>query len=541
MKPTTSSPMILFAWLYVGITTLGCLPHVLGVQEEESEPALMKALGGLALSVLGLHQASEPRLLEGGDDGIEDRPPVSNDTSFDIYFSFVPRYFTTLLGNNKYERFEGLCFKEISISSQIDENGFIITLDLAKPVSLFCTETLLFGNVDKVVSKTYLKTGRKSLKWRLGGRNAAEEKVYAFGLRVPLSRAIRSVASTVTYLKSRRYTMGYLSRFAGISLNKRHPSATEHIPSPTEVASGDILVLLREEGKASMIAWNSGSLIDHVVIIVREPETGEPYVIESFGPTRVRKVLYTEYIKQYADKYHNMVYLPLKEEHSKVFNAKKAWHLFADTFEGYEYGWENFFFAWLDTKEGNYPCLPLDNFETCFTWQAAEVFLGFLDRHKLTKPLAEKYVLQGFRHRLNTTEKLNMSQIVKIADKKIEGGAAVLATMPEEDHWLYDTHRFGKKAKGPARVCSSLTCEMLRAGGALGDKTLRCSEFTPFETYSLDIFDGSRAIQLSGRYTLNLSEPYVLRMGQKTVYDHMGEHCESRVTKDSFYYRTPGC
>ncbi|KAF4674031.1 hypothetical protein FOL47_009822 [Perkinsus chesapeaki] len=464
---------------------------------------------------------------------------AENDTSFDTYFSFMPRYLTTLRGDTLTQSFEGRCFKEISISSALVGSALTISVGCYNPISWFCEETLIFGNADEFISKTMLMKGVKKFVWPSGGRIPFDEKVHVFDFRIPLATALTAVPTTLLYLKSRSNVMGFLARFAKIVMDKRDNEITVSL-GEIDAAPGDVFLLTQQHGLESTILVLGGSLVDHVATVLRDPTTDELYVVES-DRAGVSKLPLKDYIAANSGRYKNLVHLPLGERYRKSFDNDKAWQLFVDVFEGFDYGWESFFFAGVDTREDNYPCLPMDGFKTCLTWQLLEVILGFMERYKVTKGKLEQYFLQGFRHRLNTTEKLNLSQLIKIADATLPGGAATLPTIPERDEWLYDKKRFGVPTRGPARVCSAMACEMLRAGGALGDKTLNCAEFSPFDIYSLNIFNDSSPNQLSGQHTLNLSKPYILRASQRSVTDGMAERCESRITEHSFYSRSTNC
>ncbi|KAF4656866.1 hypothetical protein FOL47_008722, partial [Perkinsus chesapeaki] len=107
-----------------------------------------------------------------------------------------------------------------------------------------------------------------------------------------------------------------------------------------------------------------------------------------------------------------------------------------------------------------------------------EAVSGWVERNK---PETAKYLfLEGLNHRMDTSG-LGLNDFSKLDDSKLVGGAAKLPFVPEKDEWTYHTHRSGTPAVGPSRFCSALVCEMLRAGGVLGDHKVSCTEFTPWD------------------------------------------------------------
>ncbi|KAF4660031.1 hypothetical protein FOL47_007310, partial [Perkinsus chesapeaki] len=106
---------------------------------------------------------------------------------------------------------------------------------------------------------------------------------------------------------------------------------------------------------------------------------------------------------------------------------------------------------------------------------------------------------------------------------------ATLPSIPEQDGWTYHTYRNGTPTVGPSRFCTALICEMLRAGGVLGDHRVSCTEFNQWDIYSMDIFNTTTQ-QLTGGYVIDLSKPPALRLTQKPVTDHMAETCASVIT-----------
>jgi hypothetical protein len=65
-----------------------------------------------------------------------------------------------------------------------------------------------------------------------------------------------------------------------------------------------------------------------------------------------------------------------------------------------------------------------------------------------------------------------------------------LVTIPEQDDWIYQNNN---GVNGPAMVCDVLVLRMYKAAGIFGSitDTIQGTEFTNWDVYSLNIFDGN--------------------------------------------------
>ena len=64
--------------------------------------------------------------------------------------------------------------------------------------------------------------------------------------------------------------------------------------------------------------------------------------------------------------------------------------------EGLNYGYHNFFFSWLDTKDRNFP----------FVMKHEYVEFLFSINEKIYKPISNKIICEGVNHRVGTKEKI---------------------------------------------------------------------------------------------------------------------------------------
>ncbi|EER12023.1 conserved hypothetical protein [Perkinsus marinus ATCC 50983] len=448
----------------------------------------------------------------------------------DMYFNFIPKHVATLKTDGQWHHYTGRCFRNIKVRASLQSDGTcIIEADYRNAISWTCAEYVLYGNVDDFHMQYKIIRGTETYKW-----TANHDKVHVFDLSTSLSNAAQGVIKTADFLLGRDVEE-FLKHFNHLQFEKRAEPGAVDIKEE-DIHPGDVVMVTNLQGQSAAIMWGGGSIPSHTLMFLRDPETQKLHAVESWAGG-VRKLPFEEYLKDDAGWYNNAVLVPLKEELRDSFDNDAAWKKFVTEFEGNDYGFGNFLFTVVDTLKDNYPCLPMDGYQTCLSWEFVEVAVGLVERVK--PDMAQLIFGQALNHRLGT-EGLSLSEVVKTADAKLEGGAAILPTIPENDDWTYDTHRNGQAVKGPSRVCSALVCEMLRAGGALGNHELSCSEFTPWDVYSMNIFT-TPTYQLKGDYAIDLTQPEALRLGYKPVTDNMAQKCESIITANSYYERANGC
>jgi len=155
------------------------------------------------------------------------------------------------------------------------------------------------------------------------------------------------------------------------------------------------------------------------------------------------------------------------------------------------------------------------------------------------------FLAQGLNFRLGT-KGLNIQQAYMAAAKR---GISFtqLVTMPEQDSWVFQNDP-GMKP-GPSMVCDVFVMRMWKAAGIFGTlvNEIQATEFTNWDAYSLNIFDGnytrpaacvaadptSKFCQLLGKYRMDLP-------GYNTFapYANMREKCP---TLPPLYQKPIGC
>jgi len=240
---------------------------------------------------------------------------------------------------------------------------------------------------------------------------------------------------------------------------------------------------------------------------------------------------------------YQVTHAPLSDANRAIFDLAAAWNYFK-TVEGYEYGFVNQFWGWLDTDEQNYPCLPPD-FKYCMVHHHFEIITGWLD--KLDPTLTETFMKQSLNARFGTT----FSTLVEIYQYASGKGLSVPALYEtiELDSYVYNTTRYGAPAEGPSMVCCVFVCQIWKTGGlyeSIGNQ-VNCGETTNWDDYAQHIFDDNYQrppqcatadpnnpnCQLEGAYTL-VFDSY----DTKPPVQHMSEHCPSQ---NPYYNRPANC
>eukprot|EP00286_Rhodomonas_abbreviata_P012145 CAMPEP_0181332932 /NCGR_PEP_ID=MMETSP1101-20121128/25381_1 /TAXON_ID=46948 /ORGANISM="Rhodomonas abbreviata, Strain Caron Lab Isolate" /LENGTH=146 /DNA_ID=CAMNT_0023442657 /DNA_START=24 /DNA_END=464 /DNA_ORIENTATION=+ len=129
---------------------------------------------------------------------------------------------------------------------------------------------------------------------------------------------------------------------------------------------------------------------------------------------------------------------------------------------------------------------------------------------------------------------MTTSQLLVVAEER---GVAFgeLMSMPDKDEWEYPGVKNADGTwlypPGPAMVCNVFVCRMWKAGGLLAQE-IACSEFTPFDTYELALFDSDArdtpgCVDPDGPSCQLLGDYKILLPHANTVapFAHMRERC----------------
>jgi len=303
------------------------------------------------------------------------------------------------------------------------------------------------------------------------------------------------------------------------------------------VNSGDFFGVIRLDGLDPMLAWAMGSTTGHTTVALRDPTDGQLYITEStakdsYWPVNgIQRTPYEQWILMARKAGYQVVHAPLSAASVQTFNVSAAWDKFYEV-QGFDYGYYNMLYGWIDTLSGNYPCLP-PTYTQCLEWNHVEILFGAIER---LIPFGDRLFLQAFNQRLGTSG-LDWATIIQTAAQQ---GLQMdnLPYVVEEDSWQYATTRYNISTVGPSMVCCVYVCNIWKSAGLFGDITdeINCAEQTNFDIYSMAIFDTSgvrppqcvkadpnnQLCQLEGVYTLNLNG-----YNSRALYAHEDESCPS--------------
>lgn len=166
-------------------------------------------------------------------------------------------------------------------------------------------------------------------------------------------------------------------------------------------------------------------------------------------------------------------YFPLKDELRAKYNKTAVLEFFKQA-EGLPYGYHNFLFGWIDTKEDNLP--PV------MPWKIIPIALTLFER--LQPATVLKLVGEGLNMRLGT-KGLSMVELYSEVEKH-NTTMEELWTVPEQDKWEY--------SDGWSYVCSSFVVAVYKEAGLFGDLDVQATEFTPRDLYELDFFNNTAPV-----------------------------------------------
>lgn len=201
---------------------------------------------------------------------------------------------------------------------------------------------------------------------------------------------------------SAQRNVDFMSKYPKFTMQHRDIT-TNKIPLEREVHSGDFFGVIRLDGLDPVLAWAMGSTTGHTTTALwmdGELFITESTVTDSYWPTNgIQKTPYRLWLKQAEEASYNVVWAPLNKLYRSKYNETAAVAFFKAN-EGYDYGYRNMLWGWIDTLTNNYPCVPNDYSSICAQWEFFEPLFGILDR--AAPELVHVFVNQAFNFRLNT-------------------------------------------------------------------------------------------------------------------------------------------
>jgi hypothetical protein len=456
------------------------------------------------------------------------------------YFNFFPQYQGPISIDSSKAPLEwtGRCFAHNSAVAAAQPDGtFKVSITTKGPSSSCSEDTYNFMTVTGNQKVAIDQEGTFEFTWTLPDdiRDAEQWDLDTKGIRVfmyntdtptTMANVLETVGLFIPEFThavdpvSAARNVDFLNRYSQFGIEKRDPVSSVP-PMEREVHSGDFFGVIRLDGTDPMICWASGTTTGHstsALWIDGELYITESTITDSYWPTNgIQKTPYRQWLKQAEEASYNVVWAPLTKEYRLKYNETAAVQFFLDN-EGFDYGYRNFIFGWIDTLYDNYPCVPLSDGSTvsvCLQWEYVEALFGYMDR--VNEDMVDKLMNQAFNLRLGT-QGLRLPEILQEAGNRGMDGRE-LPTLVEQDSWMYNTTRYGEPAVGRSMVCSTYVCSSWKAAGLFGDKEVNCGEHTPVDDYGLALFEDEYK-QIMGRYTLDLN-----RYNIKKPYEHMAEDC----------------
>ena len=477
----------------------------------------------------------------------------------------IPKYVGSILPQEgNVIHFEGNCFSKIQAAMDIRRrpgDAIDMIFDVEERATKWppCIEGLLLMSDDSFKVVEFLIGGLHEVTWSKAAMTNAEmwnlnhRGIHAFlfrkgGVKTIMEDAIHTASLFLPLFH--RDVSGYaadkniefLDQYSQIkpSMKPRSPQYA-NTPLPLDeslIRSGDFFGIVRLDGLDTMLAWATGSTTGHTAVALRDSETGVLSVCESttsdsyWVVNGVQCTEYHEWMEAMQVAGNNAVWAPLSPEYNAKFDTKKALSWFKSV-EGFDYGYHNMLFSWIDTKHGNYPCIP-PNYDICLEWMHLEALSGFFDR--VNTKFAPLLWLEAFNKRVGTAGLHTLDVFRAAIEKGID--LEILPTIVEKDEWMYNTTRYGKEDVGPAMMCSSFVCNMWKAAGIFEEigNDINCAEFTPYDVHALKIFDENFEFpdichtadpenplcQVVGQYTLHLND-----FNTRPMQPRMNEVCPS--------------
>jgi hypothetical protein len=456
--------------------------------------------------------------------------------------------------------FSTACFQHVNVTvdsstNNLDGELLGVTLTATDPINLNCMSEWVFMTAGHTTSylaevPTYgqrvfinvtgLTTSERWLMTQYGVRvltaNASHFEVYASVLDTLLLflPSITGYQDPITEADNMQYFNTFTQMQPPVQY-RANPGLTG-LPE-SEISDGDVLFVSDMEGMGTTIAIGTGSSANHVAVCLRNA-SGVLHVCESTSP-KIVCTPYAPWIVNQDAATRSVVLAPLAPQFSSAFNTTAAWE-FINATVGFEYGYPNFLFGWLDTPNANMPCMPPD-FKRCLDWAHVEYTALFLQR--LSPALAAKFFGQALNHRINTTG-LAVADVLYAAWNASGLVNGDIIAIPEQDSWLYDTTRYGLATVGPSQVCSTYGCNVLKHAGVFAgtplEGTIQCGEQAPWNMLALQLFDAAKLgnnrpaicqlrdpanpyCQLTGHTTFTPD----LTPNEKPLTAHTGETCPS--------------
>lgn len=498
--------------------------------------------------------ADDFETLVDGSDSCKQRNPLVKES----FYYFLPSLKANLHNVGDESSFENYCFAKNKVtfrSFDPKEKKILLVFELSKKKSLFCKQTVIINTSTIHTFSMFFFEGRHEiviknitdddlLDIKVNGLRIMNfcsnffETMKSFGqsLLLYLGGMGSNPKSLLPFLRPNvpKYmenaNVDFMNDYVGFKQIPRGQFGKNILKlDKNEIKTGDFIIINRYDGVDPLIMMGTGSHVGHTCVAAWID--GELYILESqdgwYWPKRgIQRNKWEQWVEWAHNADFNVAFLPLKDEWRAKLNVEKALEFFY-SIEGHPYGYHNFIYSWIDTKDKNLPKF----FDT------EAVLLAFTVLEKIAKGVTDMMLTEGLNLRLGT-KGLSLPQIVIEAAKRNIKFEEVLA-IPEKEGWEY--------SDGVNYVCSCFVVAFYKHGGMFGDLEIEPNEFTPKDVYNLNIFDAEYKkpqvceeadpdlpyCQIMGRYKLTLTNYSTIE-----PYSHMNERCSSQAPE---FIREDGC
>ena len=467
---------------------------------------------------------------------------------------FIPVQRAKLFDVGEQYSFESRCFSNNIVTlSEISINTITLKLENYNKTETFCSELFIFHTSNKNFLQFVAFAGEHEIVLKRVTQDDKDEiklngiKLYSFcnGFFTTLKSLYNSLKLFYgglgldanaknprfkpTILKDQeKANLRFLELYSHYTPERRNNTVVYFDKS--YVHSGDLILIARLDGLDPLIMAGAGGHFGHCC--VASWIDGELYVLESqsawYWPVEnIQKTKWETWLEWAHNADYNAVLLPLREEYRQKIDVDKANKWFKETVEGLPYGYHNFVFSFIDTKDRNFPWVTTNDF--------AELFFSIIS--KVYTPFTDLIITEALNLRLGT-EGLTFQQAVAEFARRGKAFEEVMAE-PEIDGLEYHD--------GLSYVCSAFVAAYWKNAGLFGDMIINPSEFGPKDLYQMDIFDKNTQrpqeciddnpdlpyCQLMGKFRVTLDNYCTI-----TPYSNMNERCSSLAPD---FIREEGC
>lgn len=546
-------------------------------QQLQENPALWSVFAN-TLSEKALRGASDKEILNALEATL-----LSGNTTYP-YFDFLPMPMASFKVGGPAVTYSSPCYSSVEgVASFVNASSVNLTLNYSGQKSFLCTDAMMFwgGSVVKFVEFNKLQGSKTYLFEASTFSNETAWYLRTIGIRAlrfphPYLLLVGPVIATYKLLQAGDYDPPMPPDILSANLHfvrdyvefspRMQPKSPDRTPNASvapliehTIQSGDAIAVTTLNGLDPPLSWADGTTASHTAVAMRMPDTNELYIFEttpsSLGPgdwptDGVQRTPFAQWVKQATKLEMNTLLVPLAPKYRAKLNVSAAIAWWRQR-EGLTFGAQTELWGWIDTPNGNFPCLP-PNFETCLTETLMEVVMTLLDRVEGNS--ITNQIRQAMNHRAGTWPmNLSIAELQKYVYTTKNMTLGQLYSLPELDSWNYYTKRYGHDTIAPAPVCSALVCSMLKAGGVFSEINgeINCNEQGPWDLFSFKLWDTDRMgegrpstcraadpdnelCQLSGPLKFYLRPD----VNTRSPYPHMGDACSD---KTPHYLREPGC